>query len=224
MKKPVANNSAPPTGELSNKLKSLVGVQPSQGTNERPVGWNASTVNQSTSTTSAAAQQQSLKEIMDEQERILKANKANTEGANAVAVKHTWAGKLGAQPAYSAPAPIPAPAPAPTAILARAAKQATAPVPPAAPVPVPPAPVATASQPNMTVELEEWCKLQMQKLGKPQELTLMSFCMEIESASEIREYFSDYFGSTPQVSLFASDFIKKKDALLKNKNKNLSKK
>ena len=234
MKKPVAANApvasgAGAGGELSSKLKSLVGVQPQQSgaSSEHPVGWNAHAA--ASNAQSSAAQQQSLKEIMDEQERLLRANKAGAEGASATAARqHTWAGKLGAQASYSAPAP----APAPTAILTKAVKQATASVSqPAAPAaaaapivaPAPPVP----SQPtttNMTVELEEWCKLQMQKLGKPLELTLMSFCMEVESASEIREYFSDYFGSTPQVSLFASEFIKRKDAMLKNRNKNYGKK
>jgi len=66
---------------------------------------------------------------------------------------------------------------------------------------------------SVSAEFEEWCLTQLRKINDSDDLDLIHFCMSLTSAVEIREYFASYLGSTPQVSQFASEFIKRKDAL-----------
>jgi hypothetical protein len=40
---------------------------------------------------------------------------------------------------------------------------------------------------------------------------LIQFCLILESPIEIREYLAEYLGSTPEVSLFATEFIRRKE-------------
>ena len=64
---------------------------------------------------------------------------------------------------------------------------------------------------NMTPEFSDWCSNQLYKIKGDGDLTLASFCLTIDSAAEIRETLATYLGSTPQVSQFATEFIKKKE-------------
>jgi hypothetical protein len=64
---------------------------------------------------------------------------------------------------------------------------------------------------NMTPEFSDWCSNQLYKIKDDGDLTLASFCLTIDSAAEIRETLATYLGSTPQVSQFATEFIKKKE-------------
>ena len=48
------------------------------------------------------------------------------------------------------------------------------------------------------------------KLNGTDDLTLVSFCMTLNDAVEIRQYLTTYLGSTPQVNNFATEFINKK--------------
>ena len=52
----------------------------------------------------------------------------------------------------------------------------------------------------------------MVQFGGGADMTLVQLCMALEDNSEIREYMRDYLGSTPQVSSFASEFLKRKSA------------
>jgi len=52
----------------------------------------------------------------------------------------------------------------------------------------------------------------MLKLIGSDDTTLMQFCMTLESAADVREYIREYMGSTPEVSAFASEFIKRRKA------------
>lgn len=63
---------------------------------------------------------------------------------------------------------------------------------------------------KMSPALEKWCIDQMMKLNGTDDLTLVSFCMTLNNASEIRQYLTAYLGSTPQVNIFATDFINKR--------------
>ena len=63
----------------------------------------------------------------------------------------------------------------------------------------------------MSQEFSEWCTNQLLKIAGNGDLTLVSFCLTIDSAAEIRETLAAYLGSTPQVSQFATEFIKKKE-------------
>ena len=63
---------------------------------------------------------------------------------------------------------------------------------------------------KMSPALEKWCNDQMMKLNGTNDLTLVSFCMTLCNASEIRQYLTAYLGSTPQVNSFATEFINKR--------------
>jgi hypothetical protein len=47
-------------------------------------------------------------------------------------------------------------------------------------------------------------------MNQSDDLSLIQVCYSMQSAVDIREYLADYLGSTPQVSLFATEFIKRK--------------
>ena len=73
---------------------------------------------------------------------------------------------------------------------------------------------SSTSTNSLPADVVEFCNLQLKLLQKPIDMNLLVFCFySVESSSEIREYFSDYYGSTPQVSKFATEFIKRKEAL-----------
>lgn len=59
--------------------------------------------------------------------------------------------------------------------------------------------------------LAVWCAAEIKKLNGSDDLTLIQFCYTLDSAVEIREYFAEYLGSTPQVSQFATEFIRRKE-------------
>lgn len=63
----------------------------------------------------------------------------------------------------------------------------------------------------MSGDMADWCSVQLKKINNSDDLTLVEFCMSLGSAVEIREYLAAYLGSTPQVSQFATEFIKRKD-------------
>lgn len=65
---------------------------------------------------------------------------------------------------------------------------------------------------GMSDDLMRWCADEMLRLIGSSDTTLMQFCMTLESAADIREYIREYMGSTPQVSAFASEFIKRRRA------------
>jgi len=63
---------------------------------------------------------------------------------------------------------------------------------------------------KMPVDLMRWCQQELRKMSKNADETLMEFCYTLESSADIREYMRNYMGSTPQVSAFASEFIRRK--------------
>jgi len=64
---------------------------------------------------------------------------------------------------------------------------------------------------GMSPEMAQWCSSQLKKINGSEDLTLMQWCMTLQSATEIREYLAAYLGSTPQVSQFATEYIKRKE-------------
>lgn len=88
-------------------------------------------------------------------------------------------------------------------------KKSTAPPPRApSPSPAPPAEFGEAMPPDMAA----WCSAELKRIGKNDDLTLMSFLYTVESPAETRQYLNHYLGSSPQVANFASEFIKRKTA------------
>ena len=53
---------------------------------------------------------------------------------------------------------------------------------------------------GMNSEMAEWCTQQLRRLANNDDLTLVQFCLTLESPVEVREYLAAYLGSTPQVS------------------------
>jgi len=64
---------------------------------------------------------------------------------------------------------------------------------------------------NIPPALATWCKDQLMKLNGSDDLTLVSFCMTLTHADEIRQYITAYLGSSPQVNSFATEFINRKN-------------
>lgn len=52
---------------------------------------------------------------------------------------------------------------------------------------------------QMSKEMSDWCSAQLKKINGSNDLTLMEFCMSLKSPVDIREYFAQYLGSSPQV-------------------------
>lgn len=66
---------------------------------------------------------------------------------------------------------------------------------------------------GMTSEMADWCQSHLKKITGSDDMTLALFCMSCESNVEIREYMASYLGSTPQVSAFATEFIRRKETI-----------
>ena len=54
-------------------------------------------------------------------------------------------------------------------------------------------------------------KLNTKNKSSTDDLALIQFCLILESSIEVREYLAEYLGSTPEVSLFASELIRRKE-------------
>ena len=65
--------------------------------------------------------------------------------------------------------------------------------------------------------MSKWASGELQKLKGDRDLTLVHFCMTLQASADIREYMREFLGSTPEVSSFASEFIKRKRAAKKSK-------
>jgi len=104
---------------------------------------------------------------------------------------------MAATPSYSAPSAAPK-------------KQVT---PPSATPAAAAAPKPVKIMSRSTDSTLEWCNQQLKKIkgDEAYDLTLIEYCMSLDSAIEIREIFAQYLGSTPQVSHFATEFIRRKE-------------
>jgi hypothetical protein len=190
----------------------------------------ASTVSQ------AKSASQSLAEIMEQEKAQYQAQNSTAATSSAPAAS-SWAAKAAKSAtstgSYNALAAVAAPKAAPVKIAAPAA---AAPAPAKRPgeevesfwnfsdqkpTDVPAAPVASkaakpttpkASSDGMPSAIADWCKEQLRKMNQSDDLSLIQVCYSMQSAVDIREYLADYLGSTPQVSLFATEFIKRKNS------------
>jgi hypothetical protein len=59
----------------------------------------------------------------------------------------------------------------------------------------------------MSKEMSDWCSVQLKKLNGTEDLTLVHFCMTLNSAAEIKEYLVQYLGSSQPVRLLFFYFI-----------------
>jgi len=72
---------------------------------------------------------------------------------------------------------------------------------------------------GMTRDLSDWCIREVTKLTGKGDLTLMKLLMTFDDPSEIRMYTSTYYGSTPAVSAFTTEFIKRKNDMKRPSSK-----
>lgn len=227
----VGSGSAAPTGVASLQLKSFLGINASKAlginSNSGPKGWSSSGSNTS----------KSLQEIMSEEMSQKQAEISQIQAQGAAQVQqqhqqhlaqqalarqqqmqsHSWASKA-ARPTPNAP-PAAVAVPVPT-ILSRntpvAAAPTTAPVAAAKASPVRTNNTASAKSnfggKAMSAEMSEWCVSQLKKMNYSEQLSdVLDFCMSLKSPVEIRETLSTYLGSSPQVTNFATDFIRYKE-------------
>jgi PERQ amino acid-rich with GYF domain-containing protein len=163
----------------------------------------------------------SLRDIM-EHEATVDTTVVSADGSQRM-MPGTWAAKIASPSAWtlnSTSAPV-SNSPAPT----MSAPASTVPAPPTLSVPktVPPAAgPAVGNAPKMTplagltgkdgddfggkgmsATMHDWCVSSMRRLNGSDDITLLQFCMGVDSAVEIREYFSAYLGSTPQVCILS---------------------
>ena len=197
---------------MSSQLKSLLGVKPSGALNSPQVvspirtSWvsgGAAASGPAVDSNSAV----SLRDIMQQEER-------HTDGiAAAGAAKQqrqgtSWASKAGTGVNATNLLPLPNAQqhnnkPASRTVVPTASEPAAgAPTAAAASKPAP-APKSAADNfggKGMSREMADWCRGQLLKLRGDDDLTLAEFCMTLESAIDIRAYFSEVLGSSVQVS------------------------
>lgn len=77
---------------------------------------------------------------------------------------------------------------------------------------------------GMPKDIAEWCESQLKRINNAADISLLHVCFSLSSAGEIREYLSEILGSTPAVSLFATEFIKRKELVTSNQNQSKKKK
>jgi hypothetical protein len=65
----------------------------------------------------------------------------------------------------------------------------------------------------MPAELAEYCTSQLVRFKGDADLALMEFVYSLDSPADIRAYVAQYLGSTPAISQFASEFIRRKESL-----------
>ena len=200
--------AAPATTNMSFQLKNLLGVKaaPTPAATSSGPAWGSAPA-------PAAASKGSLRDIMQEEETVegIAPVKGGAASSNAPRKPLSWAAKAGSSGFSTAPAP------------AAAAAPRVAPRPVVSPV-VAPAPAASSVKKaapsgnkeksdfggkEMSKEFADWCGVQLKKLNGSDDITLMEFCMSLNSGVEVREYLSQYLGSSPAVStrFFRSLFL-----------------
>lgn len=66
--------------------------------------------------------------------------------------------------------------------------------------------------PKMNPQFRKWCQSSLAKLNGSEDTTLVEYCLTLSNPSEIRAAFSENLGSTPEISQFATEFLKRKQA------------
>ena len=67
---------------------------------------------------------------------------------------------------------------------------------------------------TMPQDLAEFCASQLLRFKGDLDLSLMEYMFTLDSAADIRAYMAQFLGSTPAISNFASEFIRRKDACI----------
>lgn len=216
-----SSSAAPSTASI--QLKSFLGINASKalGMNNGPKGWsNVAAPEAAVASTSS----KSLQEIMSEE----MSQKKTVEEVVAPVVRsqpNSWASKAakssGLNPTVHTTVPtvlargaIP-PAPSVTVPSRTSSASAEALTPPAAPARSTSAQAASRGPAKsdfggkgMSREMAEWCSAQLRRLNASEDaMGVLDYCLSIKSSVDIRETLSTYFGSSPQVSFLASQFV-----------------
>merc|ERR1711871_94836 len=78
---------------------------------------------------------------------------------------------------------------------------------------------------KLSSSMESWAKSELKKIRGNGDLTIVHFCMSEDIGNaEVRGYMAEVLGSTPAVSSFASEFLRKKHQLLKSRGGSSKKK
>jgi hypothetical protein len=196
---------------MSVQLKSLLGLKP----NSNAQATSAVVTKPKTAWSSASAEVPSvpLKEIMKEEINQQQQKKEVNAGSDRVGGGGrgvSWASKIGSNqpvPAGSQPivnsstivTKVSQPPPAPFS------EKSTPNVSNSRPVSKGPETKSDFGGKKMSKEVAEWCASQLKVIKGIEDiedeslLTLMEFCMSLNSAAEIRETLASYLGSSPQV-------------------------
>jgi len=67
---------------------------------------------------------------------------------------------------------------------------------------------ATSTMPR---NMAAWVQIELQKLGKSQDTTLLDFCMSIADPNEVRDVLSSYLGPSPMATEFILAFLQRKN-------------
>ncbi len=199
---------------MSSQLKSLLGVRPAgngvvaSASPLAPKQWAASSSHVSEAVQSSGAIAPSLRDIMQQEEKQagpVDGPVASGSGGAGRKQPLSWAAK--ASTGVNATNLLPTQ----SQISSQASVQTTSKA-PLKPVVVVAAPIkqrdisvgADFGGKGMSREMAEWCTAQLRKItSSVADLSaLMEFCTSLDSASEIREYLSQYLGSSPQVLHF----------------------
>lgn len=201
--------AAPATTNMSSQLKNLLGVKSvtAPATVSTGSAWGS---------VAAPAQSKSSASLRDIMEQETSTSGEAVQGASGTSAPaparkgSSWAAKAGST-TFSAPEPVliapkRAVVPAPAPIAQAAASSTVASVAPRAaskPAPSNSKEKSSFGGKEMSAEMTTWCAAQLKRINGSDDLTLLHFCMSLDSAADIREYLSEYLGSSPAVSFFA---------------------
>jgi hypothetical protein len=218
-KESIANSSKSPVpsapGNMSNQLKSLLGVKSNSGASP----WSNI---QATPASSTSLRDIMMEEMSQQQQQQQRSLEAERQSGHAPAGS-SWAAKMrSGVPPVSPPVSISSnstppirPVPAPVSFIA--IPPTSAPpilkVPEKTPIPVVTTNISQRTEKSefggkqMSKEMADWCTIQLRRINGSDDITLMHFCMSLNSGAEIRETLSSYLGSTPQVRFTSFDRI-----------------
>jgi hypothetical protein len=202
---------------MSSQLKSLLGVRPAGNGIANATSplvtkqWAASSNPVMDAVQSSGAVSLSLRDIMQQEEKQTggPVNGPVSSGTGGRKQPLSWAAKASTGVNASNLMPVPSATAGQSQLSSQSSVQVSTKAPPK---PVSVAATTTIKQRDISVgadfggkgmsrEMAEWCTAQLRKItSSVADLSaLMEFCTSLDSASEIREYLSQYLGSSPQV-------------------------
>ena len=72
----------------------------------------------------------------------------------------------------------------------------------------------TFGGPQMSLEFENWCRVELEKISGSSDVTLVHFLLTLDSRSQIEEYIAEYLGQSDKTSKFTAGFLRFRDQAL----------